>query len=155
MRRIPAFILLSAFLSVPLWSHKGKTHALSSAKNPEANLKKINAAYIQDVRPIFKKKCFDCHSTVERLPWYYKLPLARQLMDYDMREAKEHLDMRQDFPFAGHGIPLADLGEIEEVVEEGSMPPWYYRLVRRGSALSLEEIEKIKKWTQESKELLR
>jgi len=111
----------------------------------------INRNYIRTIRPIFRTKCFDCHSTETRLPWYYRLPGARKLIDGDIREARKHIDMTRDFPFEGlHGTAVDNLRAVERVIEENRMPLWRYRLLHWGSGLSTEEKDKILNWVHES-----
>ena len=114
------------------------------------NLKIINKAYIEDIKPIFKIKCFDCHGKIETYPWYYKLPGIKQLMDYDMKEAKKHLDMSKDFPFLSHETPLKDLESLKEVIEESDMPPFQYVLGHWDSRLTKEEEKKLYQWVEDS-----
>ncbi len=117
-------------------------------------LKNINKAYIEDIKPIFKIKCFDCHGKIEKYPWYYKLPGIKQLMDSDMKEAKKHLDMSKDFPFISHEIPLKDLKSLKEVIEESDMPPFQYVLGHWDSRLTKEEEKKLYQWVEDSLEKL-
>lgn len=154
-------LCLSAF---PLLAHKGKKHASSerpaaeesarAAESAQLKLDRVNALYVEDVKPIFRKKCFDCHATAARLPWYSKIPGPKQLIQRDMREAKKHMDMRSDFPFAGHGTPLEDFDALEQILKDGSMPPLRYRIMHQGSALSAEEKEAILNWINASRFLL-
>ncbi len=111
---------------------------------------KINDAYLVDIKPIFEKKCFDCHGDLKKSPWYYKVPGIKQMIDYDMKEAKEHIDMRQDFPFISHENPLKDLKSIKEIGEEGGMPPLRYILGHWDARLSEAEKKSIVTWSSES-----
>jgi len=109
----------------------------------------INQAYEKKVKAIFKAKCFDCHSTETRYPWYYKFPGFKQLMDKDIREGMEHLDMTEGFPFGGHGTPREDLEAIAETVEKNNMPPLNYKMLHWKSGLTEEEKTTILNWVQE------
>lgn len=111
---------------------------------------KINAIYIKNIKPIFEKKCFDCHGEVKIFPWYYKVPGVKQMMDYDIKEAKKHLDMSKDFPFVSHETPLKDLKSLNTVSMENEMPPLRYVLGHWDARLSKDEQQKIKTWTKES-----
>lgn len=142
-----------------LLAHKGEKHTTpeklsSKDKTAIAGLKQTSLLYTEKIKPIFQKKCFDCHAIPQKLPWYAKIPGPKQLIAYDLREAKEHMDMRQDFPFGGHGSPLEDLKSLEEVVQNGSMPPWRYRIMHKGSKLTQEEIQKIQDWIHEGRKLI-
>ena len=104
--------------------------------------------YDRQIRPIFEGKCFDCHSTRTRYPWYYRLPGARQLIDYDTREAKEHLEMTDGFPFKGHHSLEDQLKALEKVVRKNQMPLWRYRLLHPGAGLTDTERRLILDWIE-------
>ena len=75
-------------------------HVMSLGSDPrvaqEETFKKIeiiNERYVKNVKPIFVKSCFDCHSSQTRYPWYHSLPLIKSLLDNDIAEGKKHLNM--------------------------------------------------------------
>src|SRR5258708_7302489 len=95
-----SLVLTTVFPVAAVWAHHG-THIAD--KPTEANvISAINEHYVSDVKPIFEKKCADCHGSVTVYPGYYKIPLVKQLMDSDIVEGHEHLDFSKGFPFAGH-----------------------------------------------------
>lgn len=156
-------LLISTFVSLMpgAYAHKGQLHgpADHSSSQEQKSIKKeefqeINGAYLQTVRPIFAKKCFDCHSGNTRYPWYYKIPGARQLIERDVKEAKRHLDLSDDFPFGGHGAPYDDLEAIRETIHEGSMPPLRYRMLHIGSGITEEEKKAVFEWIESSQKLI-
>lgn len=114
----------------------------------------INEKYLQDVKPIFKRSCFDCHSSQSRFPWYYKIPGIHQYIDSDIAEAREHLDFEQDFPFKSHAMPLEDLKAISDELLEDEMPPLRYRLLHSETKLTEAEKNKIINWVNFSKDKL-
>ncbi len=125
----------------------------SKAPSEESQIeifKAINEDYLKTVKPIFQNSCFNCHSSQTQFPWYHSLPFVNDLLDSDVQEAKKHMDLSNDFPFQGHGTPQEDLEAIGKTVQEGSMPPFRYRMMHWGSGLSKEEREKILKWAKES-----
>lgn len=152
----PVFILwVLLFVGLPpLWAHEHHHDTQAGVREPvaaKAALVQINEAYLRDVKPIFQAKCFDCHSSLTRYPWYYRLPGAKQLIDHDVQEAKQHIDMTHDFPFEGHGTPSEDLEVIAEAVKKSTMPLWRYRIMHRGSALTDSERQIILQWVDEAK----
>jgi len=80
---------------------KEKHHVFHPNKEAEEITRAINESYLATVKPVFRKSCFDCHSSNTNYPWYSNLPGAKQLIQNDIAEAKEHLDMSKDFPFQG------------------------------------------------------
>ena len=141
-------------------SHKNEIIETKKATMQPSNtmktmiLPEINKTFITDIKPIFEKKCFDCHADIKNIPWYYKVPGVKQMMDKDIREAKEHIDMRKDFPFISHESPLDDLKSIKKIGIEGGMPPLRYILVHWDSKLTDAEKKKLVDWATKSIELL-
>jgi hypothetical protein len=132
--------------------HHERAKATPTRIEQEAEiLRRINTGYLNRVKPVFEKKCFDCHSGSTHFPWYYSIPGVRQFIDSDITEAREHLDMSKDFPFRGHGGPAEDLEAIGKSTEDGSMPPFAYRLLHRGSGLTQQEKALILEWVSSSK----
>ncbi|MBU6374365.1 MAG: heme-binding domain-containing protein [Bdellovibrionales bacterium] len=150
-----AIIAILSLLSLG-YAFAHKNHAHQKAEPIEVSaLKTINSAYVRDVKPIFQKKCFDCHSDLTRYPWYSNLPGAKELIESDSQEAKRHLDFSSDFPFKGHGSPKEDLEEVLRSVESNEMPPFRYRILHRGSKVTPEEKTIIRAWAAESQKLLK
>jgi hypothetical protein len=162
------FLLLIDLNPSTAYAHKDHTHAkpapaLNDEKVPvkeagieaDAVLRTIGASYSSSIETIFRRTCFDCHSSETRYPWYSKLPFANSLIEGDIEEAKKHLDMSEGFPFKGHGSVPEDLTAIEEAVRDGSMPPLRYRVLHPGSSLTQVERERVKNWVEESLKLLK
>lgn len=162
------FLLLMDLNPSTAYAHKGHTHAnpnpvLRNEKEPvkeagieaDAVLRTIGASYSSSIETIFRRTCFDCHSSETRYPWYSKLPFVKSLIEGDIEEAKKHLDMSEGFPFKGHGSVPEDLTAIEEAVRDGSMPPLRYRVLHPGSSVTGVEREKIKNWVEASLKLLK
>ncbi|TDJ04475.1 MAG: hypothetical protein E2O68_08075 [Deltaproteobacteria bacterium] len=115
------------------------------------NLKTINRNYVEVIKPIFLKKCFDCHSNNTKYPWYYSIPGVKLLIDQDIKKGLEHIDYSDNFPFKSHGEgPEDDLKATLKAVIEDSMPPIRYRLLHWDSKITNEEKKIIKKWVDDS-----
>ena len=81
-------IFLIAIFSFNVFPHGGEKHDDKTAYVPQVKnnaTKLINQSYIKTIRPIFKKSCFDCHTSETNYPWYYKLPIAKQLIGHDVK----------------------------------------------------------------------
>jgi len=126
-----------------------------SAQAADFKMAEVNEQYLKTVRPIFQKKCFDCHSGATIFPWYHQIPGVRQLLDHDTREARADMDMSQDFPFLGKGSPFDYLDAVEDVMHDGSMPPFRYRIIHRDSKLTDEDKKMVLQWIEASRKLLR
>lgn len=161
---------LFSFLFIPMFLLSHGTEEHNSVQNETVKVKKeqpskleryddlysmINRQYLDQIKPIFEKKCFDCHAVATTLPWYYAIPGIRQLIDHDIKEAKEHMDMRKDFPFLSHETPLKDLQSLRGIGLEGGMPPLRYILGHWESRLTSDEKKMIIQWTEKSIKVLK
>ncbi|MBU3914998.1 heme-binding domain-containing protein [bacterium] len=106
----------------------------------------INQHYATEAKSILIKKCADCHGTPDSYPWYYAIPGIKQIMDYDIREAKKHIELSNDFPFGGHGNPESDLKGLRKTVSEGNMPPFRYWIANPSSRLTDADKKAILSW---------
>lgn len=160
MESLRLFILsvCLTIVSVRSLGHKGINHSqVETAQSPGGQdlkaLKEINRLYLIEIKPIFESSCLDCHGS-SKMPWYHYLPIAKGIMDSDVKDAKKHLDMRNDFPFAGHGTPREDLQAIQESIENNEMPPLRYKIMHWSSGLSKKEQQMVKNWVSESLKIL-
>lgn len=158
--RFFTFLVLVCF-SFLIFAHGDKKHdetsevtTLKRGSVASNVFKKINEKYLIEVKPIFKRSCFDCHSDQTDYPWYYRVPVIKELIDSDIKEAKKHLDFSNDFPFAGHGSPEKDLKSIKKAIQEGDMPLWSYEIMHPNSKLSAQEKKTIFDWIDRSIEEL-
>ncbi len=114
----------------------------------------INTSYQLAAKDILTRSCFDCHGTKTRFPWYYNLPVVKDIIDNDISEAKKHLKILEIFPFSSHASNVADLKAIWKSIENDDMPPLGYRIMHGNSQLSIKEKKQIKDWIDYSLERL-
>ncbi len=126
--------------------HQENEQSGKMGKMTKSDLATVNIDYQSKVKPIFEEKCIDCHGVPKSYPWYYRVPGIKQIMDYDITEAKEHLDMSNDFPFGGHGTPESDLEELRKTVNKDEMPPIQYWIFHPDSRLTDDEKQIIFQW---------
>ncbi len=131
-------------------SKKLSTPVSSKEEIMQKTYQTINTTYLADIKPIFEKKCFDCHGTLKEKPWYYDIPGISYMIQKDMEESKEHMDMRKDFPFVSHESPYNDLKSIKEIGLNGGMPPLQYILGHWDSILTDDERKKLVTWSEKS-----
>src|SRR3989344_3170613 len=70
--------------------------SLLAQTNEAEQIERIDKFYKKEIKPIFQKKCFDCHSNYTRYPWYYKVGVGKDIIDEDIREGKIRMDMSRD-----------------------------------------------------------
>lgn len=157
--------ILSVFIINSVYAHGNKKHptikqnSVEKKKNETTierpgQAKLINSEYLQNIKPIFKRACFDCHTGQTSYPWYYNVPIIKQIIDSDIKNAKKHLDFSNDYPFQSHDTPINDLKEIKNSINKGKMPPWDYKFMHSDSMLSDFEVSEINKWIDKSLILL-
>ncbi|MBI4041792.1 MAG: heme-binding domain-containing protein [Deltaproteobacteria bacterium] len=147
----PFFNLVFLGIFLALFSSDGYPHRVekhAEKKDPYTSQKMaaIQESYLGKIKPIFQKKCFDCHSRFTIYPWYSHIPWVKGVLEKDIREGLKHLDMSQGFPFQGHGTPLEDFKAIEKTIIDNTMPPRRYKLLHWNSGLTPQEKKTILEW---------
>ncbi len=140
------------------WGHGNEKHSSDKVMNKEKKdlfknkliYEKINSQYLKKIKPIFQKSCFDCHSSRTVFPWYYSLPIVKQVIDSDIKEAKSHLDFSNNYPFKSHDTPENDLKSIMKSISDASMPPSQYLFFHGDKKMSDSEKTKVKEWVKNS-----
>ncbi|PIR20587.1 MAG: hypothetical protein COV45_05150 [Deltaproteobacteria bacterium CG11_big_fil_rev_8_21_14_0_20_47_16] len=153
MRMLVIFIFLSLFGVKVSLAHEGERHIESQPPTlveDASLLKAINAEYLATIKPIFRRACFDCHSTQTQYPWYHNIPGIKQWIDSDIKEARKHLDMTNDFPFQGHGSPQKDFEAIRKTIQQNTMPPFRYKMMHWDAGLTASEKEGVLKWIDDN-----
>jgi hypothetical protein len=84
-------------------------------------------------RELAVRACFDCHSNQVIWPWYSNVAPVSWLVQRDVDEGRRRLN------FSEWGQRRQEVREVAEVVREGEMPPWQYKLMHSSSRLSAEE----------------
>lgn len=79
---------------------------------------------------LFDDACADCHSNVTDWRWYSNVAPGSWLVQHDVDEGRE------TFNASEWDKPQEEAGEAAETVEEGSMPPWQYKLLHGEARLS-------------------
>ncbi|MGE0172633.1 MAG: heme-binding domain-containing protein [Oligoflexales bacterium] len=154
-----AFLIMAALIAGEGFAHGSHKHGTEEGNPTQVEEQSAHEAalppdvfaeakveYLNSVKPIFQKKCFDCHSQATVYPWYYKIPGVKQYIDADIREALHHLDFSQDFPFKSHGTPYEDLDAIKEKLQQGEMPPQRYVLLHPDAQLTPAELDAVFRW---------
>jgi hypothetical protein len=91
------------------------------------------------------KKCYDCHSNNTRYPWYaYVQPIGWWLAAH-VHDGKEHLNF-SEFKNYDQKKAAHQLEELQEVVEERSMPLKLYTMFHKEAELTVEDEKAITDW---------
>ncbi len=87
----------------------------------------------QGTRALAVAACFDCHSNESHWPWYSNIAPVSWLVQHDVDEGRDKLN------FSEWDRSHAEAHEAAEVVDEGEMPPWQYKLLHSSARLSSAE----------------
>ncbi|HEF8785813.1 TPA: heme-binding domain-containing protein [Providencia alcalifaciens] len=92
--------------------------------------------------------CDYCHIPSTPLPFYSKLPIAKQLMEYDINLGYKAFDFTPIRNSLINGTPPdeSDLSKLELVIEHNTMPPARYTSLHWSGFFKPEEKERILRW---------
>lgn len=123
--RLAIVVLVAAFVAIQLVPY-GRDHTnppvALDAPWPSAESKRVARA-----------ACYDCHSNETRWPWYSNVAPMSWLVYEDVKAGRDVLnfsefDRRQD-----------EVDDIEDVIEDGEMPPSNYTMLHPAAKLTAEE----------------
>jgi hypothetical protein len=95
-----------------------------------------------NVKSIFKRACYNCHSNETKWVWYTKIAPASFLAAKDVNDGRRHLN------FSEWNINKESKykEEIWGEIREEQMPPWQYKIFHKEAKLSIEEKDLIRNW---------
>jgi hypothetical protein len=100
-----------------------------------------------NVQPILKKACYDCHSNHTEYPWYTNIQPAGLWMQHHVNEGKGELNFNE---FAKY-TPKRQNHKMEELigmVEENEMPLSSYTWIHKNAILTAEEKNALIYWAK-------
>ena len=102
----------------------------------------------QELKPLFKQKCFDCHDSGTRLPFYGRIFQSRNPIAQHQVDGLKALDLAKGYPFSAKGNPpqISLLKAIRNSVETRSMPIRIYRAFYPGRKITQMDADKILEW---------
>jgi cytochrome c peroxidase len=100
------------------------------------------------VEKIFRAKCMDCHSNETNYPWYFNLPVAKDIIQADIRKGRTYLDLQEDlFDYKNDkDIPKHVIARLEKEIRRDNMPPIQYKLAHWDKIINPEEKTQILDW---------
>lgn len=111
----------------------------------QSNSGSISIEKAQLINKAFQKKCIDCHSSETKLPFYANLPVAKQIIEKDIKAGIRRFDLSKDLQNPSELI----LARLEATALNGSMPPGRYKLMHWDAGLTEEEQEAMVEWVQD------
>jgi hypothetical protein len=102
----------------------------------------------QNVLPILKRACGDCHSSETVWPWYSHVAPVSWLVTDDVNVGRSHINF-QDWEAQENPKEASEhLALICKEVKEKGMPPLTYRTMHKESRLSAEDVNALCSWSQ-------
>lgn len=93
-------------------------------------------------RALAKRACFDCHSNETVWPWYSNIAPVSWLTQRDTNEGRQRLNY-SDWQGIRSERGREGGNELAEVIQKGSMPPWYYVMIHPTAKLSDQEKQQL------------
>ena len=148
--------LLIVMSAVPAYAEGESNSALTDRR--ELIRLELLTRYRNEVRPVFRKKCFDCHNSQKRIAFYLLPFLGRRINPFvrEVEKAQLRLDMAHDFPdfkAKGNQNPASLLQAIQGAIQTNAMPPRLYRDTHRAGIRDSEK-QAILNWIAASQPLL-
>lgn len=112
--------------------------------NPPATFE-INAP--ADVKQIFKRSCYDCHSNESSWPWYSKIAPSSWFVINHVNEARDEYNFSTWDKYSQEKKSEI-IEEIWEEVDEGKMPLWSYIILHPDAKLSADDKKIIYNWAK-------
>ncbi|WP_342630006.1 cytochrome c peroxidase [Nguyenibacter vanlangensis] len=93
-------------------------------------------------------RCDYCHVAGTKLPFYFSLPFANQIMARDLTQGQRHFQFRPVIAAFQAGKPpsVEQLSRIEEVIIQNRMPPWAYLALHWHAYLDARQRRDILAW---------
>jgi Haem-binding domain len=100
-----------------------------------------------EVARSLRAACYDCHSNRTRWPWYSRVAPASWIVVRHVESARRRLNFSDWADYASDpGTKIHKLEEIKSSIADGTMAPWYYRMLHPEARLSGRERAAISAW---------
>jgi cytochrome c peroxidase len=101
------------------------------------------------VAHVLETSCAGCHVAGVRPPYYGSWPVAKTLIERDVKAGLRDFDLARGFaPAAAGPVPEPVLAKIEREVKDGEMPPGPYLALHWNAALGGEKKEAVLAWVK-------
>jgi mono/diheme cytochrome c family protein len=97
-----------------------------------------------EVKAIFKRACYDCHSNETKWLWYSKVAPVSFLISDDVKTGRRHLN----FSEWNVNKEAKAKDEIWDMIRNEEMPPWKYKIMHSEAKLTQEDKNIIRNWAE-------
>lgn len=122
-----------------------------SRTNPPVVASRSLAAHMDvppDVQVIFKRGCYDCHSSETVWPWYSHVAPISWYVAHDVNVGRSHVNFEDWEAQENPKEALEHLGLTCTLMQQGRMPPQDYLAMHRSASVSAADINTVCVWTQ-------
>ncbi|CAI0810743.1 Cytochrome c551 peroxidase precursor [Serratia liquefaciens] len=139
---LTGIVLCYLGLSGYVWYHDTQRTVYSQA--PRSALEKNN----QILGLLREKGCDYCHTPSTDLPFYASFPIAKQLMEYDIRLGYQSFNLEpvRASLIEDKAVSQSDLNKIEWVMQHKTMPPTRYVALHWAGQVDEQERETLLGW---------
>lgn len=139
---LTGIVLCYLGLSGYVWYHDTQRTVYSQA--PRSALEKNN----QVLGLLREKGCDYCHTPSADLPFYASFPIAKQLMEYDIRLVYQSFNLEpvRASLIEDKAVSQSDLNKIEWVMQHKTMPPTRYVALHWAGQVDEQERETLLGW---------
>jgi cytochrome c peroxidase len=123
---------------INLLTYKAPAEPLLLADNPNP--------YAGQAAQIFAQKCSDCHTSKTRYPFYFNLPLAKDVIRHDVQSGLNHYDLTPILFAKTENIPENYLVKLERVIANNSMPLERYTMLHWNARLTSKDKTLLLNW---------
>jgi cytochrome c peroxidase len=104
------------------------------------------------VAQVLEQSCASCHVAGAKRPYYASWPVAKTIIENDVKEGLRDFDLGRGFAAAAAGpVPEPVLARIERQVAAGEMPPVPYVALHWNAALDAEKKNAVLAWVKEER----
>jgi hypothetical protein len=101
-----------------------------------------------EIRSVFKRSCYDCHSNETVWPWYSNIAPVSWLVASDVNDARAHLNF-SEWENLSRKDRVKMKEEIWEEIEDEKMPLWKYNILHPDASLKQKDKDLIRSWAGE------
>lgn len=102
------------------------------------------------VHQLLSSACFSCHSNQTVWPWYSEIAPFSWLIADDVKRARRQLNF-SEWGRYDTGEKAHQFKEVRDILKEGDMPPWDYRLVHSEARLSDAQVATLTTWAEQER----
>jgi cytochrome c peroxidase len=143
MKRLLLFVLIlgcltSAIGAINLIVHRPKSGALAELADANPDFARVAA--------ILQTSCADCHTPDTTMPFYSKIPGARQAVEWDVNTGRSFFNLAAGAGSNNRAPSEVALARIEWSVQNGSMPPLRYTAMHWNAHIGSNALTAIDTW---------